>query len=64
MSAGAVVPGWKVTEVIYEKLKALGDPAVAGELRLSLAMTDDQRTEIAAAAAVAVKLKFDVRERT
>jgi hypothetical protein len=59
-----VVPGWKVAEVVNDKLQSLMSADCPADIRLTVALTWEQRAQVAAAAALAVKLAYDVRERT
>ena len=64
IEARPAVPGWKLAEVINEKLRVMASRETPEDIRLRVELTNEQRTEIAAAAALACKLKFDIRERT
>lgn len=56
----AAVPGWEIAQAIGDALLCLGEPTQPAETRL----TDVQIADIAARAAVAVRVKFDVREKS
>jgi hypothetical protein len=58
-----VAPGWRVTEVIAHHLARMCRPVFTTQPKLSFELTADQRAEVAAAAAIAVKKTFSVHER-